>query len=192
MKILGLITARKNSKRLPGKNIMLLGEFPLVKYTIDAAVHSNLDDVAVSTDDLDVCNIANDYSNVFQIMRYSYLCEDRTPHLYVVYHALEYLKHYTKIEPDAIMILQPTSPFRTEEHINQAIELMQKTQCDTVVGIEDGKDKYHGAMYLFKTSLLLSKTPTIYGKHVVPLIMSHRASVNIDTLEDFNEAKKLL
>ncbi len=131
MKYLGVIPARGGSKGIKHKNKKLLNGKPLIQYSIDAALNSKIDCVVVSTDDNDIIEIAKS-SNVKVIKRPSGLAQDDTPTLPVLQHAL--LEAQDSF--DAVITLQPTSPLRTHEHINDAINLFEsKENADSLVSV---------------------------------------------------------
>jgi CMP-N-acetylneuraminic acid synthetase len=190
MKILGLITARAGSKRIPGKNMKRLGGDHLIEYTYKAARDSELRTLAISTDDQSVLSWFSKTA-IARIERPDWLCTDRTPHLPVVIHALEFMADQG-YHPDAVMILQPTSPFRTAKHINEAIEIFKTGKYDSIVSV-DRNNKRNGAIYLFRTEQVFSKEPTFFSKdNGTVYVMDDRSSINIDTPDDFALAEKML
>src|SRR5437762_4327231 len=111
-RVIGLITARRGSKGVPGKNVAMLGDRPLVRWTIDAARRSrSLDRVIVSTDDPAVADLARAAHIDVPFMRPDDLGADDTPTADVVRHALTFLAAGGD-RPDYVVVLQPTSPFR--------------------------------------------------------------------------------
>ena len=188
MNILGLITSRAGSKRIPGKNMKLLGGKPLVEYTWDAARQSSLaDSLMVSTDDDEMLQYFAD-KKIGVVRRPEWLARDRTPHLPVVIHAVE----HCAFDPDAVMILQPTSPFRKWFHINEAIRILEQKGLDSLVSVEPS-GKRNGAIYLFRTAMVFSKEPTFFSKdNGIEYPMSARESTNIDTPEDWTSAEDVL
>jgi CMP-N-acetylneuraminic acid synthetase len=131
MNILGIITARGGSRGIPRKNIKLLGGKPLLAYTIEATQQSKLKKFVVSTDDAEISQCAKEFA-VEVIHRPNELAKDNTPTLPVLQHVLTSISQ----EYDAIMILQPTSPFRTCEDINNSIELFENDpQADSLVSV---------------------------------------------------------
>lgn len=126
MKILGVVPARKGSKRIPGKNAKLLGGKPLVAWTFETAMAcEGLERVCLSTDDPALMELARDYGIDAPFTRPEHLCDDTAPTIDVVLHALD---HYSAVgnEFDAVMLLQPTSPFRNAETLTQAIEAFRR------------------------------------------------------------------
>lgn len=121
MKKIAIIPARSGSKGLPNKNILLLGDKPLIAYTIEAALNSNsFDKVIVSTDSLEYKQIAEKYGAEV-MMRDERLASDTATSYMVIEDVLSRVeKGY-----DYFMLLQPTSPFRNEQHIKESIELFE-------------------------------------------------------------------
>ena len=138
MKILGIIPARGGSKGIPKKNIKLLNGKPLIAYTIEAALASNLDRVIVSTDCKEIAGISKEYGAEVIIRSFN-LAEDTTPTLPVLQHVVSKLE----VEFDAVMTLQPTSPLRTSKHINEAIELFESDkEVDSLVSVVEVPHNY--------------------------------------------------
>ncbi len=135
MKIIGLIPARGGSKGIQKKSIALCAGKPLLAYTCDAALSSrNLSMTILSTDDPEIAEVGKHYGVEVPFLRPSELAKDDTPMIDVLKHAFHWLKN-AREEVDAIALLQPTSPLRTAQHIDEAIELFQKTGANTVVSI---------------------------------------------------------
>lgn len=119
MKVLGLIPARGGSKSIVNKNMVDLGGCPLIKWTIDAAGKSTLSRVVVSTDDKDIGDACRNLGVEVPFVRPDSLASDEAQSIDVVLHALDALDE----QFDAVMLLQPTSPFRTHEDINMALTM---------------------------------------------------------------------
>jgi N-acylneuraminate cytidylyltransferase/CMP-N,N'-diacetyllegionaminic acid synthase len=132
--ILGIIPARGGSKSIPRKNINLLGGKALIAYTIEEALKSKyIDRVILSTDDEEIAKVAMSYGAEVPFLRPKTLAEDSSSSLSVILHALEYFKREENYSPDIVVFLQPTSPFRKAEHIDEGIEKMR--ECDAVAGV---------------------------------------------------------
>ena len=119
MKVLGLIPARGGSKSIVNKNMVDLGGCPLIKWTIDAASKSTLSRVVVSTDDIEIADACRNFGVEVPFVRPDSLASDEAQSIDVVLHALDALDE----QFDAVMLLQPTSPFRTHEDINMALTM---------------------------------------------------------------------
>ncbi len=136
IEILGIIPARKGSKSIPHKNRVLLNGKPLIQYTFDAAKKSRLlSRCILSTDDSVIARLAIKNKIEVPFVRPRNLSSDQSPMMDVVRHALQFLQKKEKYKPDAVMILQPTSPLRTAKHIDQAILLFKKTGADSIVSV---------------------------------------------------------
>jgi N-acylneuraminate cytidylyltransferase len=131
MKILGIIPARGSSKGIPRKNIKLLGGKPLIFWTIESSLNSILNRVIVSTEDVEIANISKHYGAEV-LMRPMRLSQDTTPTLDVLQHILSQID----CNYDAVMTLQPTSPFRKTCHIDESIRLFEKnSEADSLVSV---------------------------------------------------------
>ena len=135
MKPLVIIPARGGSKGLPGKNIKILGGKPLIHWTIDEARKVFDDDViCVSTDDVNIKRIAEKTGLKVPFLRPKELATDTSTTQEVILHAINYhedIGYY----PDVVVLLQPTSPFRTYKNIEDSIELYNKS-VDMVVSVK--------------------------------------------------------
>ncbi|HIF9371754.1 TPA: cytidylyltransferase domain-containing protein [Photobacterium damselae] len=117
LKKIAIIPARSGSKGLPNKNILMLLDKPLIAYTIEAAKQSGIfERVIVSTDSLEYKNIAEQYGAEV-ILRDEKLASDTATSFMVIEDVLNKVSGY-----DYFVLLQPTSPFRNAEHIQQAIK----------------------------------------------------------------------
>lgn len=134
MKILGVIPARGGSKGVPGKNIKLLGEKPLIAYSIESAQNSRLTATIVNTDSESIASIASQYGVEIPFIRPSELALDTTPTLAVLQHTLEFYQSKGEYF-DAVCLLQPTSPFREEGLIDKAIEKFISVGADALVSV---------------------------------------------------------
>lgn len=138
MKVLGVITARGGSKGVPGKNLKLLAGKPLLAYTIDAAVASGaLDRVILSTDDAAIADAGRALGCEVPFLRPGALAQDDTPHLPVIQHAVRWLDEQAGYRPDAVMILQPTSPLRSAADIGASVDLLAQSGADSVLSVSE-------------------------------------------------------
>jgi CMP-N,N'-diacetyllegionaminic acid synthase len=124
MRILGLIPARGGSKGIPGKNIRPLAGKSLVERAFECAVASQvLDRVILSTDDSAIAEAAGGLGLEVPFLRPAQLGRDDTPMIEVVIHALASLAAQG-YEPDAVLLMQPTSPLRQPAHLQRAVDLL--------------------------------------------------------------------
>lgn len=143
MKILCIIPARGGSKGIPRKNIKLLGDQPLLKYTTDVALESKLiQKVIVSTDDNEIMECALKLGVEVPFIRPDHLGLDSTPTLPVIQHALNFFK--SKGENfDAVCLLQATSPFRTVGFLDEAIQTFIEKETDSLVSVQEVPHEYN-------------------------------------------------
>ncbi len=206
MKTIAVIPARAGSKRLPNKNISDLGGKPLLCWTLEAALDSNVfDDVYVSTDSYIIGEIANEWARMPVVLdRSPSLAEDDTPMLSVV---LDVANH---VPCDLIFLLQPTSPFRTAQDIINVYDQMMASQGDAVVSVTDATSDMvfqvghanrmrprhdivvpNGAIYAISTEALLRGEDWYSGVSYVYRMPKDR-SLDIDTEVDLELARMML
>ena len=212
--VLAIIPARKGSKRLKNKNIRHFCGKPLISWTIEAALGSQLiDHVVVTSDHQDVLRIANDYGVA---------CRDRPKEFssdevssFVV--AEDVLKSESR-DYGITVLLQPTSPLRTATHIDQSLQLMSARNVDAVIGVtqveyhsnvvgdlgdDNSMDRFghvpsdgsmnetriwhriNGALYCCRTELLLEQKTFLLPTNSIGYIMPRENSVDIDVELDF-------
>lgn len=144
MKILGVITARGGSKGLHRKNVRPMLGVPLIEYTINAAIEvkSLFQRIIVSTDDIEIANVARNAGADVPFLRPEKLATDSASSVSVVKHALEFLEKEGEEDIDWVLILQPTSPLRNSRDIESIISLAKSADCDSVVSVWS-VNKYH-------------------------------------------------
>ena len=136
MNVLGIIPARGGSKAIPRKNLALLGGRPLLAYTCDAARASRrLTRTIVSTEDAEIAAAAAQLGMEVPFLRPAALAADDTPMIDVLVDAIATLAQREGAQPEAIVLLQPTSPFRRAEHIDAAVALLEASGADSVVSV---------------------------------------------------------
>ena len=135
MRILALIPARGGSKRLPGKNIRVLGGKPLIVWSINAAKDvAEICDILVSTDEQAIAAVCTAAGALVPWLRPAELATDTASSVDVVLHALDWYEA-AKGAVDGVLLLQPTSPFRSREIVLKGIELFVKHDRQVVLGI---------------------------------------------------------
>lgn len=131
-----IIPARGGSKGVPGKNIKLLNGKPLIQYTIEAALAvTSQENILVSTDSTEIKEVVEYLGIEVPFLRPSELATDTTGSYEVLLHALEYYKGQGNIV-DKLILLQPTSPFRTAVHIQEAMKLYND-DLDMVASVKE-------------------------------------------------------
>ena len=122
-KVLALIPARGGSKGIPGKNIKELQGHPLIAYTISEACASKyVDDVVVTTDSPDIARISRLYGARVPFMRPAELSGDQAKSVDALVHAVKTLQDMGEVY-STVVLLQPTSPLRRSDEIDEALEV---------------------------------------------------------------------
>ncbi|MEZ4825560.1 MAG: acylneuraminate cytidylyltransferase family protein [Bacteroidia bacterium] len=125
MKILGVIPARGGSKGVPRKNIRPLMGKSLIQWTFgEASQCAELDRLILSTDDEEIARHGEEIGLEVPFLRPAHLATDSTPMIDVITDILDRLEAENYI-PDALLLLQPTSPLRTREHISKAVNMLE-------------------------------------------------------------------
>ena len=128
---LAVIPARGGSKRLPRKNVLDLAGKPLIAWTIEAAKQSKyIDHFVVSTDDQEITDVSKEFGAEV-LTRPDELSTDTASSVDVVLHAInEQEKQY-----DYVILLQPTSPLRNAQHIDEAIEQLFEKNANAIISV---------------------------------------------------------
>ncbi|MDC7995704.1 acylneuraminate cytidylyltransferase family protein [Altibacter sp. HG106] len=143
MRILGLIPARAGSKGIPNKNKKLLGGKPLLQYTVEAALQTELlTDVVFSSEDESLRTLASSFGAQVLFERPEALATDSARSIDVVVHAVETLAALGK-SYDAVCLLQVTTPFRTAKQIDEAVETFQSQQADSLISVTEVPHQYN-------------------------------------------------
>lgn len=136
--MLAIIPARGGSKGLPGKNIRELEGKPLIAYTIEAALNAKvIDRVVVTTDDEEIAGVAKKYGAEVPFMRSADLSSDCASAIDVYIDAIQRLGR--KYESEPFMVLLPSVPFRTSEHIEEAYDLFKEKQAKTLISVVEAE-----------------------------------------------------
>lgn len=135
--VLAVVPARRGSKGIPGKNLRAVGGRSLVRRAVDAALgSSHVTTIAVTTDDPEVVDEVRELS-VSLVNRPAELADDHAPLIDVVLHAA------TSVgvsDPGALLVLlQPTSPLRTEAHIDAAVRMLVDEARPAVLSVTESE-----------------------------------------------------
>lgn len=216
-----IITARGGSKGLPGKNIKDLCGKPLIAYSIDVArAFTSDENICVSTDSQEIRQVVENYGLKVPFLRPDYLATDTATSNDVLVHAVNFFieqgRKYKKV-----CLLQPTSPLRTPEDVEGALNLF-RDDIDMVVSVvkshapavlcQDDQDgyvqlvynkkavgrqqlsemyEYNGAVYVMNVASLLEKGMGGFTKRL-KYVMSKEHSVDIDDIYDFYQVESIL
>lgn len=213
-KTIVIIPARGNSKRLPGKNTKFLGGVPLIVQSIQyAKLFSFVDDVYVSTDNLEIKNVALLFGAKV-IDRPAEISGDLEPTVSALKHVLESIVD----DVENVILLQPTNPLRPTHLLEKAFQIYLNSNVDSLFTVSRNHDKLgkivnntfqpfnytigqrsqdleplfyeNGLLYISKANLI--KNDTIISENAMPFQVNHIfAKVDIDTQEDFDYAEYL-
>ena len=198
MKILGIIPARAGSKQIKNKNIYPICGEPLIEWTVRSVEKSSLENYRISTD---MEYILRTYINAQA--RPEQLCKDDTKTIDVIKY---YADREAFVDFDAFMILQPTSPLRTHEDIDNAIKLFEESGANSLysgdyIGIKHKDkvyDKYtsakhfqrNGAIFITKRELI--EKGQLWDNTAIEYEMPLSRSIDVDSMDDMNIAEALL
>jgi len=144
VRTLGLIPARGGSRRLPRKNLALLGGRTLVRRALETALASEaFDAVALSSDDPEILAEANGLDSVVLVPRPAELATDRTRAYDVVVHALRTLESGDATPFAAVAVVQCTSPFTAPQDLAGAVEMLNRTGATSVVSVAPLEPRFH-------------------------------------------------
>jgi CMP-N,N'-diacetyllegionaminic acid synthase len=137
LKVLAAILARGGSKGVKRKNIRLICGRPLIAYTIETALAARqfFYRVIVSTDDLEIAEIARRHGAEVHFRRPAELAGDGVPTVPVLQHAVRFVEQQDRVRLDWIYLLQPTEPFRTVEDMQEGLRLAFAGGCDSVISV---------------------------------------------------------
>lgn len=134
--VVAIICARGGSKGFPRKNLARLGGRPLIAWTIEAARGAtHVDRVVVSTDDEEIAVAARGHGADVPFQRPAELATDATPGTASLLHAVQWLEQHQAYAPELVAYLQPTSPFRTSDDIDAAIDQLHAMKADAIVSV---------------------------------------------------------
>ena len=138
-KILCVIPARSGSKGIKNKNMVYLKGKPLIYWTIKVAKKIRyFDKIVVSTNSKKIKKFSEKNKVEVPYLRSEKLASDKTPMDDVIRDILKYYKNFNYL-PYAVVILQPTSPFRQLSTINNACKIFIKKKLDSLISIEEIK-----------------------------------------------------
>lgn len=155
-----LIPARSGSKTIKRKNLKIIGNKPLIYWTIKEALKSKyISNVIVSTDSKLIQNKALEFGAEAPFLRPKKLSNDNSRTIDVIRHLVEYLKKKNKNDFKYIILLQPTSPLRTQIDIDNSIKLFLKNKKATsLISVTEVNDNHPARMY-YLNKIFLKKNP---------------------------------
>ncbi len=193
-----IILARKNSKRLKNKNIKKLNKKRMIDYTFEAALKSNkISRIYCFTDDERIKKFTKNKKILFPLKRPKYLSQDNTKSSKTLLYFVKNL-YKKKFISKNFILLQPTSPLRSTKNINSAIKLFEKKKIKYLASFKKDNLKKKsssfapdGSIYICNTKDFL-KNKKIVPKQAFPIFLNKKFTLDVDTMEDFKKAKKIL
>jgi len=155
-KVIALIPARGGSKGVPRKNLRNVNGYPLIAYSIKAALSSTIvDHVWVSTDDREINKTAKKLGAMV-LERPDYLAKDSSSAVEVVEHFKDILSESLSEQDAMLVYLQPTSPMRNAQHIDAALLAMEHANVTNLVSVVKCKSSPYKAFKLNEDDMLQS------------------------------------
>jgi len=220
MKVVAIIPARGGSKSIKNKNIIKIKNKPLIYYTLDKAIKSNVfDEIIVSSDSKKIIQLAKKYKKIKTIKRPKNISNDKSLTIDAILHVVKILnsKH---IFPEVIITLEPTSPLRSIKTIKEAARVFRyNKKIDSLISVTETKALYgkiksglfsynenkiirrrQDRVSLFKETgtiwgtriEYLNKYKKIVGGKIYPLIINKDEDLDINDKEDIKIFKKLI
>ena len=171
---IAIIPARGKSKRIPKKNIKDFFGKPLIAYSIEIALKSNLfESVLVSTDDEDIAKIAREYGAITPFMRPNELADDFADSEDVIKHALEYLKSIGK-EYEFVCTIYATAPLMQESFLIEAYKKLKKSDATNCFSATSMPFPIQRAFYLDEDKRCKMFTPEFYMSRSQDLVEAYQ------------------
>ena len=188
MKKLVIIPARAGSKRLPNKNLKLLDGKPLIMHSVEIA-RKIFDDneICVSTDSSEIKTIVEKSGLEVPFLRPGNLAQDNSSTEDVLIHALNWYRQ-DGYNPDIIILLQPTSPFRRLKDINNAIKKFSN-EIDMVVSVKETKTNLYFNLYEESSNGFLKKSKLNNTHHLqdCPKVWEFNGSIYVINVSKLKE-----
>lgn len=193
-----IIPARKGSKGVANKNMRVIGGKPLVQFTFDSAKNAKGIDICIlSSDDDEIIQLGINKGIQVPFKRPSKLAQDNSKTTDVILHSLSWYKSKYDLMPENIILLQPTSPFRTAKDIDMAISQFQSSSKNTLVSVtipaqhpgdcmvknNDGK---------FSRLIIDDQSDMNLGRQSYPEVVFIDGSIYISDTEQFMKTNNLI
>ncbi len=186
--ILAIVVARGGSKGVPGKNIRLVGGKPLLAWTIEGAQQSKvLDRVILSCDDDGIIEVARQYGLEVPFVRPKEFAKDESPVSEAIIHALDNISGY-----DYVVLLQPTSPLRTAEDIDECLKVCVDSLATSAISVSQPEESPYWMLTKDAEGWLrplLSGTHTTARRQDVPEVLLPNGAIYVAEVDYYREHK---
>ena len=202
MKTLYVIPARGGSKGIPGKNIKPFCGKPLIHYAIDTAraCAASEADICLSTDDPQIAAVAEAAGLAVPFMRPAALATDTAGTYEVLLHALAEMERLNSCTYTLLVLLQPTSPFRTAQHVTEARALYTE-EVEMVVSVKEAESNPYYTLFEENNKGWLEKSkkgtfvrrqdcPRVWELNGAVYVISTDALRRYTSLADFTKLRK--
>lgn len=193
MKIVAVITARQNSNRLANKNLKKIRNETLIERTMRISMNINsIKDIIITTDSKKIINLAKSHKLKCVLERPKNLSRNSTRSADVVIHAISWYQKYFS-EVDAILLLQPTTPFRKVFFIKKCIELFKKKNKPIISVYPKNhikSDLSDGSIYIISKKVLFSKKSFMENIALKIPSSSKKESLDLDSINDLFLARR--
>lgn len=221
MKVIAVVPARGGSKSIKNKNIIKINNKPLIHYTLEKAVKSNVfDQIVVTSDSKKILFECSKYKKIKTIKRPKKISTDKSQTVEAILHSNKVL-NLANIFADVIIILEPTSPLRSIKTIKKSVDVFKKNKnIDSLISVIETKALYGkilnnnnfkynevnikrrrqdriplyketGTIWGTRTKFV-TKFKKIIGGNIYPLIIDKNEDLDINDKEDINLLKRLL
>ena len=140
MTSLGVIVARRSSKRLPGKNLLAIGELPIVGWMARAAAASQIGRLVVSTEDDEIAAVCEANGAAAPFRRPEPLTADYASSPDIVGHAIDTMNKIDRTTYETCVLLQPTTPFVLPEHIDACLVALKKLNAACAFTVKQAEE----------------------------------------------------
>ena len=137
-------------KGLPNKNLKLINGKPLILYSLEQAIQSNMfNNIVVSSDSKEILSVTNNFKDVLRVNRPEYLSNDTSGKLPAIQHCVKNAENETGVNYDTIVDLDVTSPLRSIDDIKKSINMLEKSKSrNLITGCESRRSPYFNLVEL--------------------------------------------
>lgn len=194
LNIVAMIPARGGSKGIKNKNIRPVGNKPLIQYTFDSVKSSKLISRAVlSTDSREIMDLARQNEIEIPFTRPVELAIDTTCMVDVMEHCVEWLEKNEGYKTDILVILYPTSPFRSGQQIDEAIEIFIESDADCLISVSAQKHHPYWSLNINEEKRLshfFGNDHLYYRRQDMPITYDQNGAIYIVPAENISRLDK--